>query len=323
MKLAPSIPTQQRGVALIMAILIVALATILAVSVASEGYMDQRRTSTVMLMDQAFEMGLGAEALAAEVLQQDSDAKVDALTEAWATPITLPIDDGVGDIKGNLEDLQGRFNINNLLNPNGTRNDTLVRQFQRLLELLDIDTKYATITVDWIDANNNEEFPGAEDTVYVAQNPAYLTPNMPITRTSELMSEVGMTQETYLKLEPYIAALPVGTPLNVCTAPALLLDSLSSSLTQNSNDLDSFNTSRATGCFPRINDVKTSFDQDSDFKKLMQDHPEYLVETTIYFRANILVTLGTTEFALYSVLKRNGTGSNAKAQIFQRSFGTH
>lgn len=323
MTLRAAIPARQRGVALIMAILIVALATILAVSVASEGYMDQRRTSTVMSVDQAYEMGLGAEALAADVLQQDNDAKVDALTEAWATPIMLPIDEGTGEIKGYLEDLQGRFNINNLLNSDGTRNNTAVRQLQRLLELLGIDTKYATITVDWIDANTNDEFPGAEDTVYSAQTPAYLTPNMRITRTSELMSEVGMTQEAYLKLEPYIAALPPGTKLNVCTAPALLLDSLSSSLTQYSNDLDTFTANRANGCFPHVNDVKTSFDQDSDFKKLMQDQPDYLGETTSFFRANILVTLGTTEFALYSVLNRTGTGTNAKTRVLLRSFGTN
>lgn len=316
-------PARQRGIALLMAILMVALATILAVSVASEGYMDQRRTSTVMLLDQAYEMGLGAEALAAETLQSD-DPKTDTLSEAWATPIVLPVDEGAGDIKGNLEDLQGRFNLNNLLNPDGSRNDVGVRQFQRLLELLNIDTRYATITVDWLDADNNPEFPdGAEDTVYAAQTPAYLTPNMPITRTSELMSEVGMKQDDYLKLEPYIAALPIDSKLNVCTAPPLLLDSLAGTLTQYSNNATSFATSRTSSCFPSINDVKTSFAADNDFKELLQDHPDYLSEQTSYFRANILVTLGTTELALYSVLNRTGTGANARTRVIQRSFGTN
>lgn len=316
-------PGKQRGVALIMAVLMVALATMLAVSVASEGYMDQRRTSTVMLIDQAYEMGLGAEALAAETLQSD-DPKNDNLTEAWATPIVLPVDEGVGEIKGNLEDLQGRFNLNNLLNPDGTRNDSAVRQFQRLLELLNINTRYATITVDWLDADSNREFPdGAEDTEYAAQTPAYLTPNMPITRTSELMSEVGMKYDDYLQLAPYIAALPVGSPLNVCTASGYVLDSLNSTLIQYSNDPASLTKSRSNGCFPLINDVKTSFNADNDFKKLLQDNPDYLAETTSYFRANILVTLGTTELALYSVLNRTSTGANGKTRVIQRSFGTN
>ena len=37
--------TQQRGVALVTAVLIVALATMLAVSVGFKGYLDQRRTA--------------------------------------------------------------------------------------------------------------------------------------------------------------------------------------------------------------------------------------------------------------------------------------
>lgn len=313
---------RQRGVALIMAILMVALATILAVSVASDGYMDQRRTGTVILMDQAYELALGAEALAAETLQSD-DPKVDSLSEAWATPIVLPVEDGAGEIKGHLEDLQGRFNINKVLNPDGTRNDAGVRQFQRLLELLDINIRYATLTVDWIDANSNPEFPdGAEDSVYAGQTPSYQAPNMPITRTSELMAIAGMTQADYLKLEPYIAALPLDSRLNVCTASGYVLDSLSGTLTQYSNNATVLTTGRSSGCFPEINDVKTSFGGDPDFKKLLQDHADYLVNTTSYFRANILVTIGTTELALYSVLNRVGAGANGRMRVIQRSFGT-
>lgn len=323
MRLSSS-PVRQRGVALIMAVLMVALATILAVSVASEGYMDQRRTSTMTSIDQAYELGLGAEALAAEVLQDDAP-KDDNLGEAWATPIVLPVDEGAGEIKGRLEDLQGRFNLNNLLNPDGSRNDSGVRQFRRLLELLTIDVRYADLTLDWIDADTNTEPFGAEDSAYAGQSPAHLTPNIPITRTSELMSVVGMKQADYEKLEPYVAALPVqDSKLNICTASGYVLDSLNSSLIQYSNDLAGLNKSReANGCFPTINDVKTSFAQDNDFKLLLQDNPDYLVQTTSYFRASILVTLGTTEVALYSVLQRNGSGANARTRVIQRSLGTN
>jgi general secretion pathway protein K len=314
---------QQRGVALIMAILMVALATILAVSVATEGYMDQRRTSTVIEIDHAYEVALGAEALAAQALQIDTPT-TDSLNQYWARPIAYPLDDGIGEIQGHLEDLQGRFNINKVLNPDGTKNPTGVRQFQRLLELLNIDTRYATLLVDWIDADSNPEFPdGAEDSTYAGQQPPYLTANMPVTRTSELMSLVGMKQEDYLKLEPYIAALPLDSKLNVCTASPLVLDSLSGTLSQYRNNVDALTSSRASGCFPNINDVKTSFGGDTDFKQLMQDHADYLAETTSYFRANILVTIGTTELALYSVLSRVSTGANAKTRVIQRSFGTN
>lgn len=319
---------RQSGVALIMAILIVALATILAVSVATEGYMDQRRTMTTMSIDEAYEIGLGGEALAADALQNDGDAKVDSLAESWATPITLPLDDGIGDIKGQIEDLQGRFNLNNILKPDGTHNTEAIQQFQRLLALLEMDTKWATLWVDWVDADQSEEFPdGAEDAAYAGQNPPHLTANMPATHTSELMSLPGFTLADFRKLEPHVAALPVGTPLNVCTATPVIIDSLktnagSSRDFSTPDGIRNITENRSKGCFPTLNDVKTAFNSDPGFAKLLAEHADYLGETSSYFRANMLVTLGTTELPLYSVMRRNGTGSNARIQVFQRSFGT-
>jgi general secretion pathway protein K len=319
---------RQSGVALIMAILIVALATILAVSAATEGYMDQRRNFTAISMDQAYEVGLGGEALAADALQQDSDAKQDTLAESWATPITLPLDDGIGEIKGQLEDLQGRFNLNSVLNQDGSHNAETIEQFKRLLTLLSIDPKFANMWVDWVDADQTEEFPdGAEDTAYAGQTTPHLTANMPVTRVSELMTLPNFTLADFRKLEPHVAALPLDAKLNVCTATPEVIDSLKT----DGGDGRDFSTpegirniteNRAKGCFPTANEVRTAFNSDAGFAKLLAKHADYLVETTSYFRANILVTLGTTELALYSVMHRLGTGSNAKVQVIQRSFGT-
>jgi general secretion pathway protein K len=313
---------RQRGVALIMAILIVALATILAVNVASEGYMDQRRSSTMLGLDQALELSFGAEALAADVLVSDwkNNPKVDSLNEDWARPVELPVDEGIGEIKGNIEDLQGRFNLNNLLNPDGSENKESLRQFSRLLELLQMDTKWAGIIVDWIDADTVASFPdGAEDTVYTTQTPPYLTANMPITRTSELLSLVGFGLDNYRTLEPYITALPIGTPINVCTAPGKVLDSMSSRNKIVQYSVQGALDARSNGCFPTKKDVDNTFNSDLDYKDLLQKHTDYLSETTSYFRANILVSIGTTELTLYSVLHRTGSG---KVQIALRSFGT-
>ena len=62
---------RQRGVALITAVLIVALGTMLAASVFFRGYLDQRRSATLFALDQAYEVALGAEAWAADFLRQD------------------------------------------------------------------------------------------------------------------------------------------------------------------------------------------------------------------------------------------------------------
>ena len=72
---APRFDTRKRGVALIMAVLIVALETILAVNVTFRGMMDQRRSSNLFALDQGLEVSLGAEAWAADILRQDEQEK--------------------------------------------------------------------------------------------------------------------------------------------------------------------------------------------------------------------------------------------------------
>jgi type II secretory pathway component PulK len=145
---------------------------------------------------------------------------------------------------------------------------------------------------------------------------------MAITRASELFAQVGMTLATYRKLEPYVVALPNDTKLNVCTAPALVLDSLNGTGSQYSNNATTFASNRTSGCFPTLTQIKNDFKGDANFDQMLANHPDYLVDTSSYFRANILVTIGTTELALYSVLNRSGTASNARVRIIQRSFGT-
>jgi hypothetical protein len=53
-------PRRQRGVALITAVLMVALATMLAVDVSFRGALDQRRSATLFALDQSLEIA-GAE----------------------------------------------------------------------------------------------------------------------------------------------------------------------------------------------------------------------------------------------------------------------
>ena len=77
---------RQRGVALITAVLMVALATMLAVDVGFRGFLDQRRTGTLFALDQGFEVALGAEAWAADFLKRDLIEKYFPLPGQAAKP---------------------------------------------------------------------------------------------------------------------------------------------------------------------------------------------------------------------------------------------
>ena len=88
----------------------------------------------------------------------------------------LPIDNG--EVFGTIEDLQGRFNVNNLLDNEGRIEEESLEQFRRLLNALGIDPRFAGITADWIDTDREASFPdGAEDSIYTGMIPSYRTAN--------------------------------------------------------------------------------------------------------------------------------------------------
>jgi len=81
-------------VALMIALILVALATILATKLTFDGFLERRRAIGVMAAEQALHFGMGAEALAADALSQDlqMSASQTTLTAAWAQPTQpLPI----------------------------------------------------------------------------------------------------------------------------------------------------------------------------------------------------------------------------------------
>ena len=312
----PTLQSRQRGVALIMAVLIVALATILAVNVTFRGMVDQRRSANLFALDQGFEVALGAEAWAADILRADAkDSQQDHFGETWAKSMTaLPIDEGVGTVEGRIEDLQGRFNLNNLVFSDGTTNEKAVQQLERILGMLEIEPKWAVAMADWIDADVQPGFPdGAEDPVYTGLDPPHLAANMPVTRASELMVLPGFGAENFRRLQPYVAALPVGTKLNVCTAPGIVLDSLEESQRQFSLDAEDLTNRRKDACFPTLDDLRGTLGQ-AEYEQIK----DTLSESSTYFRATVWVTIGTTQFTLYSLLARSGAGP---VRPVLRSFG--
>jgi general secretion pathway protein K len=347
---------RQRGVALIIALVLVALAAILATKLTYDGWLERRRTIGVIAAEQAFHFAVGAEALAADVLtqsaqsaqtgangqnaqntqnlqnsqsQQSSGKQQDTLAQPWAQPTQpLPItpDDDpegepIGTLQGALEDMQGRFNLNNLghvivVNGKQEQDPQPLQQFQRLLVSVGLETKWAGIARDWIDADDQPGSPdGAEDAVYTAQTPPYRTGNWPMTSPSELMNLPGFGADRYRKIAPYVTALPTATALiNVCTAPALVLESLADSLSgEYSGSPEVLSAGRKSGCFP---DIPTFINvvgpqQAAVITPLITDH-------TSYFRLTTRVTLGTTQFTLYSLLMRG----NTKVTPLLRTFGT-
>jgi general secretion pathway protein K len=315
--LAP--PSRQRGIALLVAILLVALGTILAATVGYENAMAARRSTATFAFDEALLAGQAAEALAAYGLREVKrmTPKTTDLSQPWANPVgPLEVVPGVM-LDARLEDVTGRFNINRLVDPRtGQVNPAAFQAFTNLLEILQIETKWAGYLVDWIDPDTQPTTPdGAEDSVYLGQDPPYLVPNRYITSTSELLALPGFGRENYQKLAPYITAMPPNTTVNVCTASGPVLDAfIGGAGNKNFNDPETLakNRQNAGGCFPQIQrDYQTAFDP-AVFKKMSGE----FIENSSLFRLTTHVTIGSAEFNLYSLLFRE----QDSVRPIQRSF---
>ena len=219
----------QKGIAILTAVFYTALASVLAVSLMSAMQLEIRRTGNIIDNDRAYAFGLGVEAWVKQILLRD-DAKKDSLDEDWAV-ILPPITVEGGQIAGHIEDLQGRFNINNLV-VEGKRSEPDIQQFNRLLLLLGISPEITPAIVDWLDEDNEPSFPdGAEDEFYYGQPVPYRAANRVMAGPSELRLVKGITAIIYEQLAPYVFTLPERTTINVNTATAAVLASFMDGLT--------------------------------------------------------------------------------------------
>jgi general secretion pathway protein K len=307
----------QRGVALITAILLVALATVLAATIGYENAMTARRGSATFAFEQSVQVAMAAEAIAAYALRETRKQTPTTTypAQAWATPYgPMDLVPGV-TLEAWLEDAQGRFNLNNLINADGTTNPDAVLVFENLLTSLGLEPKWAPMMADWIDSDTVPNNPdGAEDSVYLSQTPPYRAANMSVTSASEILALPGFGRDRYLKLAPYLTALPRGTLLNLCSARAKLLDALGPAGTTNFSDETSLAKNRKEGCFPTKNDFDVVFSGDAPARQKADGMVTFVSN---YFTLNSIVTIGTTQFALYSLLHQEG---DMRVRPIQRSF---
>lgn len=218
---------QQQGVALVTAILMVTMATVAAVAMATRQQLDIRRTGNLLHGTQAVAYTEAAESWARVVLERDfTKNKFDSLEEDWHCKPPVSMVEG-GGVAGRVFDMQGRFNINSLIDTTGKRIPEAVDRFKVLLRALSIEDNLADYLADFIDEDVALGFPnGAEDNDYLLLQPGYRTANRPLGSVTELRLVKGFDAETITKLQPHISALPESTPINVNTASAEVLQSL-------------------------------------------------------------------------------------------------
>lgn len=299
--------TRARGIALITALLIVAIAALAATALLGSTRMAIHRTAALRDTEQAWWVGRGVEAWVLGLLAQDAEERdYDGLDEAWAMPVDhLPVDQG--HVRGAVVDLQGRFNLNNLDKRNPGWQDHEA-QFRRLLEGLPEPPPIAEIVAavhDWIDADDAASFPsGAEDPVYLNLDPPYRAANRPFTVPSELLAIRGVTPALYRALRDLVTALPEVTPVNLNTAPEPVLRALSASV--NDGKLQQFLARRAE---QPIQDAAGMSDFTRDGVLGPDAKPQHLSFRSQYFQIQGEAFVGSSRVALYSLIYRPDPGT--------------
>lgn len=221
-------PHRQRGVALIVILLLLAIMVSIAATMSERLFSQFTRASSQINYQQAYWYSLGVEALAIVGIKQSFENNSDTvnLNQAWAIEEqTYPLDYGFAT--GHIRDMQACFNLNALNavepNSNSTSRPYLVSLFRELLEQSQVDSYQAEQIADstWEFINSSTDVrsvSGVGDSYYESLQPAYVSANGFLADSSELRAVNQVTGDVMLKVAPLICALPTSTwLLNVNT----------------------------------------------------------------------------------------------------------
>jgi general secretion pathway protein K len=217
---------RERGVALVAALVLVALALGAVVPQAMDERIAIARTARLSDLSQATHLARGVEAWAEAVLLTDAVAtRIDHHGEPWARPVeALPVEGG--ELNGQMSDEQGKFNLNGLL-VFGQPDRLAVERLERLLVQLELDPQGVNAILDWLDEDDVVREPGgAESPQYLLAPTPYRPGNGPMAMSSELLMVKGFDLAGYRLLRPHVTALPVRTAVNINTASAELIGAL-------------------------------------------------------------------------------------------------
>jgi general secretion pathway protein K len=308
----------ERGVALLLAILVLALLVALILEFDSDARREYRDASAFRDNFKATVLTRAAVQAARAVLQQDhlrdkqTGQLYDARTDLWAFPIEkYAIGDGL--MTAQIEDERSKLNLNDLataVDPNIKK--TKVLRFKRLFNLLQINPDLVDAIVDWVDADDIPEPAGAESVYYQALRPSYRAANAPFQTMREMRLIKGMTPDIVDKLLQYVTVYPQEgeSRININTADVLVLQALDPRISQT-----------MAGEIIQSRPFKTVQDLDrvgsfAEIAKELRLLSVYDVKSNI-FSARMTLTVNETTKSGTVVLQRDEATGNSAVQYFR------
>ena len=238
----------ERGIALLLTILVVALVAVAVVEFTYSSEVDAHVTRNALNATQAHYLARSGAALGQVALRVDAEAKaltagqspaVETLTDPWARPFPpLAIDGGFGFASFTISDETSKFNLNSLAVAAGG-NPTLLEMRKQLLQsvlaAVGAEENLAFALVDWVDFDDtSDRESGAEREYYQRRDPPYEPRNGLLLSFDELAMIRGfetLTRTQWTALRRIVTVLPTtDLRINLNTAPAELLNAIGSSV---------------------------------------------------------------------------------------------
>ena len=317
-------PSQQSGVALLAAIVLMLAITLILTNIFYRHQIDVSQATMALHTDQALLIAMSGEGWAREILEEDSrnpqTNQSDHYGEIWAQAMPLlPVEGGT--LTGCISDLQSRVNLNSFSNYNGgslqaelnhVDNMGLAKTWLNLLDLLEIPAspaRAATI-IDWLDPDSTivNSF-GAEQPDYDGLQPSRVVANERISDTTELADIVGYRVQEVQLLLPWMAALPFSTPININTASEELLFAMGGNYATRFVDMIAENRPFSDiGQFHSELDTYLGFvnlsNTSANISKSSQIWKNLLSVNTEFFQLYLEVAIGEARIEVTSILQR-------------------
>lgn len=219
---------RQRGFALIQVMLVFAILVIVAAKMQYEQRLQIERTRQMLFISQAQAYTESAEDVAKVGLYLDETyTDNDNFYEAWSTTTSIypPYEGWL--LGAELNDMQGRFNLN-WLSKDAANRENSAKGLKRLLTLLEQEEDIADELLNWFDSESGI------DQNYNDVTPSYAPSYHLMADVSELLLLKSVTYSIYDEIYPYFSALPANTALNVNTAPQEVIQSIASYIDEDS-----------------------------------------------------------------------------------------
>jgi len=301
--------SRETGLALVVVLFSLVMMTVLISWLAEDILLSVRRTENLRDAEQAYQIAAGSESWARLVLMRDAaETETDHSGESW-NKLGKSIDIDHGSQKTLVEDLQGRFNINNLSAEVSAGKLEATKQptpwtdaFRRLLLVLDLEEGLADAVLDWLDSDYSVRGVfGAEDSDYLALNPPYRAANRMLSDVSELLWIKGFSRDVLSRIEPYLAALPAtGVRINVNTAPATILRILTRDILPENQAIALTEERTSDGPFTTDDFLR------HDMMAGEQDAELLVTDRSSFFLIRSHVEHGRARFSLESTVRRDG-----------------